>query len=74
MRVDGHTDVRPIAEPQFPSNWELPSARAISVVRYLIAQGHARRSAWSPQASANSSRSTPAQNRRGLSAATAASS
>jgi chemotaxis protein MotB len=36
LRVDGHTDVRPIASAQFPSNWELSSARAISVVQYLI--------------------------------------
>jgi chemotaxis protein MotB len=39
LRVDGHTDVRPIASAQFPSNWELSSARAISVVQYLIAKG-----------------------------------
>ncbi len=39
MRVDGHTDIKPIATPEFPSNWELSSARAISVVRYLMAQG-----------------------------------
>lgn len=39
LRVDGHTDVRPIASPEFPSNWELSSARAISVVRQLIDQG-----------------------------------
>jgi chemotaxis protein MotB len=39
LRVDGHTDVRPIASPEFPSNWELSSARAISVVRQLIHQG-----------------------------------
>ncbi len=39
MRVDGHTDIKPIATPEFPSNWELSSARAISVVRYLIQQG-----------------------------------
>ena len=39
MRVDGHTDIRPIATPEFPSNWELSSARAISVVRYLMQQG-----------------------------------
>lgn len=39
IRVDGHTDVRPIASPEFPSNWELSSARAISVVRQLIDQG-----------------------------------
>jgi chemotaxis protein MotB len=39
LRVDGHTDVRPIATLQFPSNWELSSARAISVVQYLISRG-----------------------------------
>lgn len=39
MRVDGHTDIRPISTPEFPSNWELSSARAISVVRYLMSQG-----------------------------------
>ncbi len=39
LQVDGHTDVRPINSPQFPSNWELSTARAISVVRYLISQG-----------------------------------
>lgn len=39
MRVDGHTDVTPINSAEFPSNWELSSARAISVVRYLMEQG-----------------------------------
>jgi chemotaxis protein MotB len=39
LQVDGHTDVRPINSPQFPSNWELSSARATSVVKYLIARG-----------------------------------
>ena len=39
MRVDGHTDIKPIATPEFPSNWELSSGRAISVVRYLMRQG-----------------------------------
>ncbi|MEL6299815.1 MAG: peptidoglycan -binding protein [Pseudomonadota bacterium] len=39
IQVDGHTDIRPINSTQFPSNWELSTARAISVVRYLIAQG-----------------------------------
>lgn len=33
MRVEGHTDNRPIRTTQFPSNWELSSARAGSVVR-----------------------------------------
>jgi chemotaxis protein MotB len=39
LRVDGHTDVRPINSPIFKSNWELSSARAISVVQYLITLG-----------------------------------
>jgi chemotaxis protein MotB len=39
LRVDGHTDVRPIASSSFPSNWELSAARAISVVQYLISKG-----------------------------------
>jgi chemotaxis protein MotB len=39
MRVDGHTDITPINSAEFPSNWELSSARAISVVRYLMDQG-----------------------------------
>ena len=39
LRVDGHTDVRPISNAQFPSNWELSSSRAISVVQYLISRG-----------------------------------
>jgi chemotaxis protein MotB len=39
LRIDGHTDSRPISTPEFPSNWELSTARAISVVRFLIDQG-----------------------------------
>ena len=40
LRVDGHTDVRPILNsPVFKSNWELSSARAISVVQYLVSLG-----------------------------------
>ena len=39
LRVDGHTDRRPIHTTRFPSNWELSTARALSVVNYLIAQG-----------------------------------
>ena len=39
LQVDGHTDIQPINSPQFPSNWELSTARAISVVRYLISRG-----------------------------------
>ncbi len=39
LRIDGHTDKRPINTPEFPSNWELSAARAISVAKYLITQG-----------------------------------
>jgi chemotaxis protein MotB len=39
LRIDGHTDKRPISTPEFPSNWELSAARAISVAKYLIADG-----------------------------------
>jgi chemotaxis protein MotB len=39
LRVDGHTDVRPIYSPQFKNNWELSAGRAISVVQYLISKG-----------------------------------
>ncbi len=39
LRIDGHTDRRPIATSQFPSNWELSAARAISVAKYLVEQG-----------------------------------
>lgn len=39
LQVDGHTDSRPIQTARFPSNWELSSARAISVVNFLIALG-----------------------------------
>ena len=39
LRVDGHTDSDPIATPQFPSNWELSTARALSVVKALIDAG-----------------------------------
>ncbi|MEA2856470.1 MAG: chemotaxis protein MotB [Methylobacteriaceae bacterium] len=39
LRVDGHTDKRPIQSAQFRSNWDLSSARAIAVVQYLISKG-----------------------------------
>ncbi len=38
MRVDGHTDKRPVSG-QFKSNWELSAARAIAVVQYLVSKG-----------------------------------
>ena len=39
LRVDGHTDKRPISNPQFASNWELSTARAIAVVKFMQSQG-----------------------------------
>jgi len=39
LRVDGHTDVRPISTDEFPTNWHLSAARAIAVVRYLTSSG-----------------------------------
>jgi len=39
LRVDGHTDRRPIRTREFPSNWELSVARALSIVRFLVAEG-----------------------------------
>lgn len=39
LRVDGHTDRVPISTAQFSSNWELSTARAVSVVEYLVEQG-----------------------------------
>jgi chemotaxis protein MotB len=39
IEVEGHTDDVPIATAQFPSNWELSSARASSVVRQLVESG-----------------------------------
>jgi chemotaxis protein MotB len=39
LRIDGHTDERPIQTSRFPSNWELSTARAISVVKFLIEHG-----------------------------------
>ena len=39
LRIDGHTDKRPISNARFPSNWELSAARAISVANYLVERG-----------------------------------
>jgi chemotaxis protein MotB len=39
LRIDGHTDTVPISTATFTSNWELSTARAVSVVKFLIAQG-----------------------------------
>ena len=39
LRVDGHTDVRPVTGGVFRSNWGLSAARAIAVVQYLVGKG-----------------------------------
>ncbi len=39
LRVDGHTDVRPVTGGGYKSNWELSAARAIAVAQYLVARG-----------------------------------
>lgn len=39
LQVDGHTDRRPISNARFPSNWELSTARALAIVKFLRAQG-----------------------------------
>jgi chemotaxis protein MotB len=39
LRVEGHTDTVPVATDRYPTNWELSSARATAVLRYLVEQG-----------------------------------
>ena len=39
IQIEGHTDNQPIRSPQYPSNWELSSARAASVVRLFADSG-----------------------------------
>ncbi len=39
LRVDGHTDVRPVTGGQYRSNWGLSASRAIAVVQYLVGKG-----------------------------------
>lgn len=42
VRIEGHTDNLPISTPEFPSNWELSTERAISVLRYMLDVKHMR--------------------------------
>ena len=39
VRIDGHTDRRPINTEDFPSNWELSTARALAIVKFMISEG-----------------------------------
>jgi chemotaxis protein MotB len=39
VRIEGHADNLPIHTPGFPSNWELSTARAVNVLRYVIQSG-----------------------------------
>ncbi|MCB1600119.1 MAG: peptidoglycan -binding protein [Rhodanobacteraceae bacterium] len=39
LRIDGHTDKRPINTARFPSNWELSTARAVAIVKHLVVSG-----------------------------------
>jgi chemotaxis protein MotB len=70
VRVEGHTDDIPIRSDKFPSNWELSSSRAASVVRHFISKGiPAKRfvvegySSFHPMAS-NDTKEGRAENRR----------
>jgi chemotaxis protein MotB len=40
IRVEGNTDNVPIATAWYPTNWELSTARAVNVVRYLVEHDH----------------------------------
>jgi len=40
VKIDGHTDDLPINTPEFPSNWELSGARALTVLKYLLKNGN----------------------------------
>jgi len=39
LRIDGHTDRQPITGGPFPTNWQLSTARALSVLNFLATQG-----------------------------------
>ena len=40
IAVEGHTDNKPIRTAEFPSNWDLSTARANALIRYFIGQHH----------------------------------
>ena len=70
FQVAGHTDNVPIATAQYPSNWELAGARAITVVRTMVGAGmpperiSAASFADTKPVASNDSNETRAQNRR----------
>ncbi|MBW2638213.1 MAG: OmpA family protein [Deltaproteobacteria bacterium] len=39
VKVEGHTDNVPINTSEFSSNWELSTARAVNILRYLLEKG-----------------------------------
>lgn len=70
FQVQGHTDTDPISTAQFPDNWSLGAGRALTVTRFMLAQGFppnhisaATYSSYAPVAS-NSSAEGRQQNRR----------
>lgn len=40
VSIEGYTDNQPISTPQYPSNWELSTARATSVLRFMVDHGY----------------------------------
>ena len=48
LRIDGHTDKRPIKTARFPSNWELSTARAIAIVKHRVSTRSTRSSSGRP--------------------------
>jgi chemotaxis protein MotB len=40
IRIEGHTDSRPIRSVKFPSNWELSAARAVNILRFFQTRGN----------------------------------
>jgi chemotaxis protein MotB len=70
FQVEGHTDNVPIASAQYPSNWELASSRAITVLKAMVEAGlpaeriSAASFAETRPVASNDSKETKAQNRR----------
>ena len=40
IKIEGHTDNIPISTPRYPTNWDLSSARAIAILKYLVNKHH----------------------------------